>query len=588
MNKIKTLSSATALLLLLTGCVSGQLTQKTNSNIAKAVENMDASFSQMKQPFSKDKASIEASQEVNAPYVAGKAIPLAREVALPRPLQKGVKTALLFPERRVSIATAAERIMVATGITVTIAPDVYIDSASLLPKKIAAPAPAAAAPVVLGAIQNVSGAVPLTPVSANGTNLSPTNTQAKVSSAFSNPDLDQDSAKNFEFPQVEAPLSQILDMVSSRLSIHWKYSESTNTIRLYRLVTKTWQIPVSPAANSYSTTLEGGTAQSSNTNASVSKPAVSPISSSSKDLNDLTSIRDSVDTLLTKSGNLSANLSTGTITLTDTSDVVDRADALVQNEIKILSRLVLLRIRTVQVTTKDNGESGVDLSAVVSKAMQNIPDLTMTLSGTASLTGANAGALGFNVMSGGAKGTSAMIKSLEELGSVQTSTELPLSTRNRHAIYYNVRNAFSYVASTTPAAATAGGTGGTPGITTAQDTVGLKLMLYPNVTQSGTVMLTMALDQSILQKLDTFSSGAGTNVQSVQLPNVTGEGSTQEVPIKNGQTVVLTGFDRTTDQYDKRTLGAGIPYFAGGSMDASHTRTTTLVLVSVVVHDIDN
>jgi type II secretory pathway component GspD/PulD (secretin) len=143
----------------------------------------------------------------------------------------------------------------------------------------------------------------------------------------------------------------------------------------------------------------------------------------------------------------------------------------------------------------------------------------------------------------------------------------------------------SYVSGTTPAPATAGGTGGIPGITTAQDEVGTKIMIYPNATSRNDVVLTVALDQSVLQSLQSFSSGSGSNVQTVQLPNVNGEGSTQEVPIRSGQTLVLTGFDRIADQYDKRTLGSGIPLLGGGSMTANRTRTTTIVLVSVVVSD---
>lgn len=588
MKTFKTMASVAMLTTLVTGCVSSQLTQSTKKNVAQASESALADIEKFKVPFAKDKASIEANQEVDAPYIAGRAVPLAREVSLPRPLQKGMKTALIFPERRVSIATAAERIMIATGITVNIGPDVYMDSASLLPKKAGAPMPAATAPTILGV---TSGVTSLPSISgAPGGNMGlqmpmqPTKSQADVN----NPELEQDSARSFEFPQVEAPLSQILDMVSVRLGIHWKYIEATNSIRFYRLVTKSWQIPVSPAANSYSTVLEGGTAQSTNANVATSKSGTSPISSKSNELNDLYSIRDSVDTLLTKSGSLSANLATGTITLTDTSEVVDAADAMIKGEIKILSRVVYLKLKTVQVTTKDNGESGVDLAAIVNKALKGVPDLTMSLSGASSLVSSNSGSLAFNFMSGESKGTMAVVKSLQEIGDVQTSTEMPLSTRNRHAIYYNVRNAYSYVASTTPAAATSGGTGGTPGITTAQDTVGLKLMLYPNVTSGGTVMLTVSLDQSVLQSKETFSSGAGSNIQSVQLPNVNGEGSTQEVPIRNGQTVILAGFDRVTNQYDKRTLGDGIPYLAGGSMTAGRTRVTTLVLASVVTNDLDN
>jgi hypothetical protein len=49
--------------------------------------------------------------------------------------------------------------------------------------------------------------------------------------------------------------------------------------------------------------------------------------------------------------------------------------------------------------------------------------------------------------------------------------------------------------------------------------------------------------------------------------------------------VVLTGFDTKSNQYDKRTLGNKIPLLAGGSLRASETRSTTIVLVTAEIVD---
>lgn len=565
---------------LLSGCVSSEHINKTRTNVSQTSATVDAYRGKLNSQIGIDKATYERSQEVSRPYLVGKAVPLAREVSLPRALQKGIKTAILFPERRISLAVAGERIMLATGIVVTVAPDVYLPNSALLPRKSASDS------------KDATGAGAITPMPRPGMPIPGVALNAKgvqdIASGSSVAGINEESAYNFEFPQTEAPLGQILDMVSTRLGAHWKYDEARNTIRFYRLVTKSWQIPVSPASNSYSTKLDGSTTSTTNTNALTQKSSPSPISSESSGLNELESIRDSVNTVMTKSGSISANLATGTITLTDTSDAVDAADTLIQREVRILSRMVLLRLQTIQVTTSDNGESGVNWTAILQKAIKNLPSLSLTSMSPASLVSSNAGTIGLNVLSGSGDGTSAIISALHEIGDVQTSTELPMSTRNRHAIYYNVRNMYSYVSGTTPATATAGGTGGTPGITTAQDSVGLKLVLYPNATSKDTVMMTMALDQSVLQSLQSFVSGTGANAQTVQLPNVNGEGSSQEVPIKNGQTIVLTGFDRVSDQYDKRTLGNGMPLFTGGSLTSHRSRTTTIVLISAVVQDIDN
>lgn len=576
--------SAIAAAMLVSGCVSPRLTESAHVAITEAGTKARVNIERAQPAFTQ--AAYEQSQEVDAPYIVSKSVPLARSVTMPRALQKDVTTAIMFPEHWVSLSTAAERIMLATGLVVNIAPDVYLDGAALQRKASKADnAPAAGAPAQ-PAFATMPAGIPTTPMPLPLPGMSESR-PAVASAQFGTAQRSPESANGFDFPRMEAPLSQILDIIATRLSINWRYDEATNSIRLYRLVTKSWQTPFSTASARYTTAMEGGTSESTNSGVVTQRTSASPVSSEVRDLVELNAIRDSVDTITTRSGSISANPATGTITLTDTAEAVEAANELIQREIKLLSRSVRLRVQTIQVTTNNAGEAGVNLSAAISRALKSLPDLTMTLDSAASLTTSNAGALGLQILSGPAAGSSAVVKALQQMGDVQTSTELPLITRNRKAVYYNVRNTFSYVSSTTAAAATTGGTGGTPGITTAQDSVGLKLFMFPNVTSKDTVMLTMALDQSTLRSLDTFSSGSGANTQSVQLPNKDGEGSSQEVPIRNGQTIVLTGFDRKGNQYDKRTLGPGLPALVGGSVRANESRTTTIVLVTAEIRDID-
>lgn len=592
MNKHSLRLTVIAASLLTTGCVSTQLTTETRGNIAASRSTVEQNF-QKAMPPSVSKQAYEKSQEVDAPWIAGKSIPLARSVTMPPALQKDVQTSMMFKNQWVSLTAAAERIMLATNMVVTIAPDVYLDSSALQRKALKdgsagaaggqAVQPAFAAMPVGMPVATTPMPLPLPGSYGNGAAPPP----VPVSSGSAgNDQRGAESANGFDMPRMNAPLSQILDIIATKLSIKWKYDEATNSIRFYRLVTKTWETPFRASKANYTTKLEGETSQSSNTNALTNKSQDRPpVEDELRDMVELNAMKDNVDAVMTRSGSIFANPATGTITLTDTTDVVEAADSIISNGVRSLSRMVRLRLQTIKVTSKDSGEAGFDVSAAVSRALRNVPDFTVSLGSAANLASTNAGSLGLQVFSGSAAGSSAMLKALAEIGDVETSTEIPIATRNRRSVYYNVRNTFSYVASTTPAAATTGGTGGTPGITTAQDSVGLKLFMHPEVTGKDTVMLNMSLDQSTLKSLETFSSGSGANMQSVQLPNVDGEGSSQYVPIRNGQTVVLTGFDTKSNQYDKRTLGNKIPLLAGGSLRASETRSTTIVLVTAEVVD---
>lgn len=569
--------------MLLAGCVSQKLTSETKQNISLAKTMVDVHLDSAK-PVTSAKHLYERSQEVDAPWIVGKSVPLAREVTLPPALRKDVRTAVMFNDRWVSLSTATERIMLATNMIVTIAPDVYIEPAALQRKSASnkAGSQQAAQPTFAAmptSMTNDGAPIPL-PLPGSIAN-------AKTSSP--GPSRQIESPQGFELPNMNAPLSQILDVIATKLAIHWKYDEASNSVRFYRMVTKTWDTPFRVSKSSYKSSLQGETTATNNANALSARPASSsPIEDEMRDLVELQAMRENVESVMTLSGSIVANQATGTITMTDTADSVEAADAIIQKGVHSLSRLVRLRMQTIKVTSNKSGEFGLDVSAAVSRALASVPDFTLSLGSPAGYATQNSGLVGMQIFSGSAAGSKAIAKALEEVGDVEISTEIPLATRNRRGVFYNVGRTFSYVSSTTPATATTGGTGGTPGITTAQDEVGLRLFMLPEVTAKDSIMLNVTLKQSTLQSLETFSSGTGLNQQSVQLPEKDTEGSQQEVPIRNGQTIVLTGFDSKTNQFDKRTLGNGIPVLAGGALRTNQSRTTTIVLVTAEISDGSN
>ena len=111
---------------------------------------------------------------------------------------------------------------------------------------------------------------------------------------------------------------------------------------------------------------------------------------------------------------------TGSITLTDTTEVVEAANSIITNGVRSLSRMVRLRVQTVKVTSKNNGEAGVDVSAAISRALKSVPDITLSLGSAANLVSSNAGSLGLQVFSGAASGSSAIVKALQEVGDIET------------------------------------------------------------------------------------------------------------------------------------------------------------------------
>lgn len=536
----------------------------------------------------RDRAAVEAEQEVSKPFLVGRAVPTARNVTLPLALRNNVDTWVVFPERVMPLAVAGQRITMATGIPVKVESDVYLPANMLLPRSMAAQAGQQSRN------QQAGGAVPqgmpaLGQAPALGAPLPTSLVGGAGSMAQATPLVE--SALSVEFKNSEKmPLANMLDLIATRLGINWEYNASKGVIRFYRLTTKTWQLPMKAGTSSFTTEFKEsarGSNGSSGGGAGQTAKIDGAVKSESKDINDIDGIKKSIEPAMSMVGSAEINAATGILTLRDTKEAVEAADEIVRRQIAIYSRMVYFKFQTVDFTVTDNGEAGMDWNAVLTKALEHVPGFTFTALSPASLVSPSAGTFGMGITSGGWNGTQAIVSALKQYGTVTTSVAVPLAMRNRHAAQYNNRREFAYVSATTPAASTVGGTGGTPGITTSTGTVGFKLTVFPDATSRDDVNLTLAFDQSALDgPIQTFTSGSGANQQSVQVPKTIAKGiPAQDLIVRNGQTVIVTAFDQTDTQMTHRTLGDLLPTIAGGSLTATKSRTFTLVLATVMIED---
>jgi type IVB pilus formation R64 PilN family outer membrane protein len=567
---------------MLSGCVSPELTHGTDTFAKNATGTADKLSSRLVERTDDATAARDRAAFVNHPYLAGKSIALSPQAKLPLALQANVKTALMFPGHRISLATAAEQITLATHVPVVIAPDVYLPAGALLPRNQKlddgngeAQAFPSASPIGQGRI----GAGPLPSLSSalNG---------GLSSAGYSGPPS-VDTPQDVDIQREEMPLPQTLDLIATRLGVNWSFDAKKGVIRIYRMVTRTWSVPIKPGLMSYNTVFDSSTAQSNNPSALTTQSDKPGNKSEAQGLSEMTSLLNDIQTVMTRSGSVSGNIATGTVTITDTRDAVDRAENIVNMNRAILSKLITFHVRVIQITRNNSGQLGVDWNAALTKALSSVPGFALSATSPATLVTTTAvGTLGAKITSGQFSGTQAVVSALAELGTVASTDDIPLQVQNRHSVYYDNVNQFTYVSQTTPATATAGGTGGVPGITTSTDQVGLKFLIYASATDDNNIALTLSLGNSSLNgPIQTFTSGTGSNQQSVQEVNKTKRDASTDAIVRNGGIVVLTAHDHNDTQYDKRTLGYKVPLLAGGSENASSTRTTTLFVISASIRD---
>jgi type IVB pilus formation R64 PilN family outer membrane protein len=116
----------------------------------------------------------------------------------------------------------------------------------------------------------------------------------------------------------------------------------------------------------------------------------------------------------------------------------------------------------------------------------------------------------------------------------------------------------------------------TQSITTDTVVTGFQMQLLPRVLNTREILLRYSLDLSDLVGIETFESSDST----VQLPEVTRSKFEQQVILKNGQTLVLSGFERQRTEVDRE--GVGSPNFLGlgGVAEGQIRRASSIVFIT--------
>lgn len=561
--------------ILLAFTVTGCNTLQTGSRAETDVD-YDASKARIGSEMSRVNASVNKPSmvtSVKGKWIVGKSIPLAEESYLPPVFNQSWTFA--FPGR-VNIGTAAERIARITGVPVRVRPDAYMPLSSLTPS-------AAAAASTGEASIDSSGEVSLP--------------GAPATAALSTSSVG-DYSTNMEL-NYQGTLTGFLNHISARAAVSWEYKDGA--IVIYRIVTKNFTLKASPGDASFSgsvgktgkteggTNSQGGGTQNAST-ASFSSEATVKMSSA---YSVWTSVDTAIKAMLSPIGKVSINQGTGTITVSDVKDVVDQVEAFINKENLTLNRQVRMRVEVLNVKLNKEYERGVDWNLVYTNLSRLLtPNFSLNLTSPGSLTGAQAGSVGFTISASGDRGgldafngTNAMLKALNGVGKASIINTTNAVTTNRQPVPVALTNQVGYVAATEAASTAVGGVGGVPGLTPGTVTTGFILNLLPTVLDNGKVLLQFSVDMSELQRLNTVTSGAGDSQQSIQTPEVSSMQFLQRTSLRPGETLILSGFERRNNQYDKRSLTENGESFLGGSIAGDNQNEALVIMITSMIED---
>lgn len=517
------------LALLVSGCGQFDAMRKIDAEATRASDTIAGVRIPFQQAVAGD-GGRRRGQDVERPWLAGRPQPLAREVTLPEALRAQVETALMFPGGRVDLPTLGEQVALATGIQVRVRPDALLPQEAFLPR-----------------LTLVQGAAAGTP-----------------------------AATRVSLPAGLHPLPRLLDLAANRLGTYWKYE--AGAIVFYRTETRVFNVRAltlkASAAASLGRTGSGGSG-------AFESASSTRIESSGGDA--LGAVRAKLEPFMTRAGTIAVNGdASGLIVATDTPEALDRIAVFLDRENKALTRRVRLMFEEIELVAKNQSEQGIDWNLIYRRTQDAVQggspkSLVSDIAGTG---------LDVSLAGGRWAGSSLVLKALSEVATITRHTTVPLQTLNRRPVTHAVRTTFTYIDQVqVTTVASSAGTSTAPSVTQKEETVGSFLTVIPDAQDDGQILLTIAYDNTVAQPLKTLAFGTSGNQVQLQQKTVDGMGTVQQVELRPGQPVLVSGFERSQDQYDKRRLDEDAPLLLGGSGKAARERRNTVVLITAQVEE---
>lgn len=515
---------------LLVGCAA---TNESRTEAAIAAENNNVTRGE---PIVA--VPLTAGGLIDLDYLGKKAVPVKTTVQLPLIFNERIR--VQYPQQKISIRDAVGYIFAGKEMPIRFSSDVYYVSGQS----------SSTAPV-----STVVGVRPPLPSSS-------------VQSAGAGTNSD---ALNVSLNFLDITRQAALNNVCAQANLSWQYKDGVLVIS--RLIARDFVLKVQPGMRSFEAdNSKTATSQSQSANNGGGGQITSGISSNAtvkiktKEIDALDSALAAVRAVLTPLGKASADSNSSLITVIDSMDGIERAEQIMDRRNEILGRIVKLHIKIVSFQENDNSQKNVDWSV----AFQNFGKAKGIFTSPTSIANSQGGSITASVIQGtGAPnrfdGSSAFLTFLNNFGKTHTVYEETVRARNRVATATGATQQTVYLAATTPATAAIGGsTGGVPGLTPGSLTTGLDMQIQPNILDSG--QLSVLISLGVVDKIDilTLTSGTGANQQSIQGPETSDYKFLNDATMQQGETIMISSFEKTLTAYAKRTLDRDMPWWTGG------------------------
>lgn len=570
-------SIAVAVALALAGCGTFDERDGIRRYSADGNKNVQDSLTRLRQ---EDQLRGAAVREFDGVWLGTKTVKVSRDAELPTVFSQPIRFS--FPDQP-TLSVIGDRISKITNLSVRVSPDALVPIEVFTAQRMSASGGSAAgqgaqaiAPVTMsvpmtGSIgQSVPSLASLSGMGGGG--LSGMNQGYVTPRTFF---LDQASPFG-------GTLSELLDQICAKYGVGWDYKDGI--ILISRLVTRTYQIATitdindvnSTIAKTASTGNEGGSGGSDNQQAGSVASSADVSAKMTASIDVVKNLRVAILGALTPNsiGKLSISDS-GVVTVTDTREVQEQVEELINAENRSVGRQVRMRMQIVDLTSTTNNDMGVNWSWLINDAAAK---WNLNFFSPAGLPG---GSTGFGqlgvIRNGNNSTTSTFLQALATVGKVNVRKDETYSMMNNRPLSVANTENFIYPARSSSASnSNNNSTTVVPGVDPGQLTTGTFLNMRSSIQPNGSVIVQFSMDASMRGDTVTFVN----NGVTLQYPQSTANQYQIYTSIVNGETAVLAGVENTQQQATDKSFDGRLTPLLGGGVATNTSRRAVLILLT--------
>ncbi|MFB2866361.1 secretin N-terminal domain-containing protein [Aeromonas sp. MdU4] len=381
----------------------------------------------------------------------------------------------------------------------------------------------------------------------------------------------------------QGTLSGFLNQVAAYFDIGWRYEDGR--IQFSRQITRSFSLAVMPSIMDSNATMTAGITESNGSSGGGSSEngggvtvGATQTSKIEVKLDIWKELQASLKGIVGEQGAFTASPSTGIVTVTAPTSVVERVGRQVYEINRQLLRQVTMKVEVYNVALTKDSNWQFDLEAVYTSGSG-----TTTIGNALNPALGAGGGISTGVVDGKFKGSKAVLSLLEQKGDVSVVNTASLTTMSGQPVPVQVSNTQNYIESITQSTDD-GVTTVTPNVGTVNS--GFSLNVLPKVMDDGKVLLQYNMNISTLVGPDNgFNTFIYNGKEQISLPNLDQRSFIQSGLINNGATLVLAGYEKLVNSTSDD--GQGSPYFKwlGGKSAATQTREILVVMITPVVLD---